>query len=129
MPSFDILTLLKEIVRFVHLFRPKLAVVKHFVPAEDNQPFVAITNLSDRSVTFLDAGFVHVNGDQTFAAGFVQSSKPRVEFPKTIEPWATITIRIGPGAEDLWKACDVYAINFNGNRIVYKAEPKFSTAR
>ena len=129
MPSFDILTFIKEIIRFINLFRPKLSVVKHFVSAEGNQPFVAITNLSDRSVTFLDAGFVHINGDQTFSARFIQTTEPRVEFPKTIEPWATITIRIGSGAEDLWKACDIYAINFNGNRLVYKAEPNLTATR
>lgn len=129
MPNLDILTLLKEVLRLVKLLRPKLAVVKHFVPVEDNKPIVAVTNLSDRPVTVLDMGFAHARMDVSFSERFVQPFLPRVKFPHTLDPGATLAIRIGPGAEDLWETCDVYAVAFNGRRLRYKCEPKFSAAR
>lgn len=127
--SIDIPTLVSQIVRLLCRFRNNLSVVKTVIAAEHNQLAVNITNSFDVPVSILDAGFAGRHADQSFALRFVQESSRRVEFPKTIEPRTTLTVRIALGAVDLWSAEDVYIVFGSGKRKVYPCKRDLTSAR
>ena len=129
MPDIDILTLVKDIIRFIKVFRPKLAVVKHCRGDECNSASVIVTNLTNDPITVLDVGFFFHGTHFTVDDTLFQPLSDRVEFPQTIKPRTPLSIRIGPGAFDVWKDADVYVTGLDRRRKLYKVKPHFAAAR
>jgi len=129
MPSFDIYALFKDVVAFFKRRGQKLSVLKYIASADHNPAVLSITNMTDYPVSIRDFGFDHSGVFVSVNEPYVQCSGVRIEFPQTLDPRATLDLRIALGAIDLWKADDCYFVDADGRRRPVKVKSNLPAAR
>lgn len=129
MPSLDIIAAIKLIIGLFKRFNRKLRVLKLIDTSDNNAPVLCLQNVGSNSVYILDFGFVGKGCRASVTLPYVQINKPRIEFPQSLDPRASLRFVIGLGAVDHWQGNDFYVTLDGGRTIFIKCDNDPTTAR
>ena len=118
-----LLALVRPLVRLV-TDRPKPRVFKYFCPGKDYPTiWLAVVNCGSAPLIIFDFGLQLPGGRLSVNSRILQGNSPPTEFPKSLDPGATLTWPIPSIASELWHDGLIYLIDYSGRARIYDVRP------